>query len=245
MIQFFRKIRQQLVTENKTGRYLKYAIGEIFLVVIGILIAVQINNWNENRKDRNAEQALYQTLINSLESDLEDANDKIASVDQSIKAQELFILNSFEEIKEKFDLDQIEKLLLAVGKSSRSFFPNYGLYDKISANNQIDLIQSSDLQMKIIELYEQYYKRYNDLDLNMEHQAMFSLYNHYFSKIEDVAIRNEGRYKVDFETLERYYDVLRDECRKIHSMTDTTHSSMIQCKEEIESLLALVRNEVK
>ena len=50
MIKFFRKIRQQLLTENKFSKYMIYAIGEIILVVIGILIALGINNWNENRK---------------------------------------------------------------------------------------------------------------------------------------------------------------------------------------------------
>lgn len=57
MIKFFRHIRQQLIMKNQLGepalpvsRYLKYAIGEIILVVIGILIALQINNWNEARK---------------------------------------------------------------------------------------------------------------------------------------------------------------------------------------------------
>tara|TARA_R110002074_G_scaffold231282_2_gene402869 strand:- start:4200 stop:4949 length:750 start_codon:yes stop_codon:yes gene_type:complete len=50
MIKFFRKIRQNLLMENKTSKYFKYAIGEIILVVIGILIALQINNWNENKK---------------------------------------------------------------------------------------------------------------------------------------------------------------------------------------------------
>jgi len=52
MIKFFRKIRQNLLSEGKTGKYLKYAIGEIVLVVIGILIALSINNWNENRKSK-------------------------------------------------------------------------------------------------------------------------------------------------------------------------------------------------
>ena len=47
MIKFFRKIRQNLLMENKTGKYFKYAIGEIVLVVIGILIALQINTWNQ------------------------------------------------------------------------------------------------------------------------------------------------------------------------------------------------------
>lgn len=54
MIKFFRKIRRNLIREGKTGAYLKYAIGEIALVVIGILIALQINNWNEAKKDRRA-----------------------------------------------------------------------------------------------------------------------------------------------------------------------------------------------
>jgi hypothetical protein len=50
MIKFFRKIRQNSLSEGKTGKYLKYAIGEIILVVIGILIALQLNNLNENKK---------------------------------------------------------------------------------------------------------------------------------------------------------------------------------------------------
>ncbi len=245
MIKFFRKIRYDLMEKNKTGKYLKYALGEILLVMIGILLALQVNNWNENRKNRITEQTLYQTLISSLESDLEDANDKISSVEESIKAQEIFIINSFDEVKNRFNINQLEKLLFSVWNSSRSFFPNYGLYDKISNNNQIELIQSTDLQMKIIELYEQYYKRYNDLDLNIEHQAMFSLMNNYFSKIEDYSIANDGHYRIDYETLERDYDVLNTECRKIHTMTTITHSSMIECKNEIESLLSLIRNEVK
>lgn len=56
MIKFFRKIRQNLLTEGKTGKYLKYAIGEIVLVVIGILIALQINTWNDNQKKIHTER---------------------------------------------------------------------------------------------------------------------------------------------------------------------------------------------
>lgn len=53
MIKFFRKIRYNLMETGKTGKYLKYAIGEIILVVIGILIALSINNWNEQKKENN------------------------------------------------------------------------------------------------------------------------------------------------------------------------------------------------
>ncbi|MGB5318748.1 DUF6090 family protein [Eudoraea sp.] len=51
MIKFFRRIRQQLLKENNLSKYLLYAIGEIVLVVIGILIALQINNWNQENKE--------------------------------------------------------------------------------------------------------------------------------------------------------------------------------------------------
>ncbi len=67
MIKFFRHIRQNLIMENKTGKYLKYAIGEIVLVVFGILIALQINNWNEQRKLKAVELNLLYELQDVLE----------------------------------------------------------------------------------------------------------------------------------------------------------------------------------
>ena len=66
MIKFFRQIRQNLIMENNTSKYLKYAIGEIVLVVIGILIALQINNWNEDHKLKNEELKILLELNNAL-----------------------------------------------------------------------------------------------------------------------------------------------------------------------------------
>ncbi len=74
MIKFFRKIRQNLLSEGKTTKYFKYAIGEIVLVVIGILIALQINNWNQNRKTNKKEQALLVALNQELTNNLEELN---------------------------------------------------------------------------------------------------------------------------------------------------------------------------
>ena len=71
MFKFFRKIRKNLINENKTSKYLKYAIGEIVLVVLGILIALQINNWNENRKDRILEKEYLTRIKSDLEIDQE------------------------------------------------------------------------------------------------------------------------------------------------------------------------------
>ncbi len=67
MIKFFRTIRKKLIEEGKVRKYLLYAIGEILLVVIGILIALQVNTWNENRKIANEEQAILVRLLEDLE----------------------------------------------------------------------------------------------------------------------------------------------------------------------------------
>ncbi|WP_298498219.1 DUF6090 family protein [uncultured Algibacter sp.] len=70
MIKFFRKIRQKMLTENKFSKYLLYAIGEIILVVIGILIALQINNWNEEQKENIALKQNLLIIKGNIESDL-------------------------------------------------------------------------------------------------------------------------------------------------------------------------------
>ncbi len=70
MIKFFRHIRYKLMETGKTGKYLKYAIGEIVLVVIGILIALSINNWNEGRKNYQKKEKLLNTLKIEFTSNL-------------------------------------------------------------------------------------------------------------------------------------------------------------------------------
>ena len=78
MLKFFGSIRYNLIETEKTSKYLKYGVGEIILVVIGILIALQINNWNENRKNKHQEKefliALKETLNRDLDRNLESQN---------------------------------------------------------------------------------------------------------------------------------------------------------------------------
>ena len=69
MIKFFRNIRKNLISENKTAKYLKYALGEIILVMIGILLAMQINNWNENRLHKNEFNNILKTINQDLKRD--------------------------------------------------------------------------------------------------------------------------------------------------------------------------------
>jgi Family of unknown function (DUF6090) len=99
MIKFFRKTRYDLMEKNKTGKYLKYAIGEIILVVIGILIALQINNLNEQRKERNKEQSILIQLRDDYQSNLLQLEQKI-EMRKAIIYNALKVLNTIDNPNE-------------------------------------------------------------------------------------------------------------------------------------------------
>jgi hypothetical protein len=84
MIKFFQKTRYDLMEKNKTGKYFKYAIGEIILVVIGILIALQINNANENRKITETKKEYYRQILLDLDKEIDNINNRIIILDTSI-----------------------------------------------------------------------------------------------------------------------------------------------------------------
>ncbi len=86
MIKFFRRIRKSLLSENKFSKYLIYAFGEIILVVIGILIALSINNWNEKQKDLVKEQLILKQLFSEYESNLQQLDEKILMRNQALEA---------------------------------------------------------------------------------------------------------------------------------------------------------------
>ena len=85
MIKFFRKIRQQLLTENKFSKYLIYALGEIALVVIGILIALSLNNWNQKKSERKIERRYISSLIEDAKTDLSNFNNAIIVNEERVK----------------------------------------------------------------------------------------------------------------------------------------------------------------
>lgn len=95
MIKFFRNIRYNLMSENRTGKYFKYAIGEIVLVVIGILIALSINNWNEERKEKQVQLQLLKELQYAAREDFERGQRQLSGNKNTINSMEI-ILNQLE-----------------------------------------------------------------------------------------------------------------------------------------------------
>ena len=143
MIKFFRHIRQNLIMENKTGKYLKYAIGEIILVVIGILIALSINNWNEGKKDRVEEQELLTQLHSEYKSNLEQLDQKIGLRNNMLNAS-LKLLN-YVDYPETRETDSILKYI-GYTVTAPTFDP---IVNDIISSGRIQLLQNTSLKEKL------------------------------------------------------------------------------------------------
>nr|WP_281397818.1 DUF6090 family protein [Winogradskyella flava] len=111
MIKFFRHIRKSLLEQNKMGKYLKYAIGEILLVVIGILIALQINNWNENRKESLEESSILQNLYDEF-SENKKLFEKNMSATKIAKQTGYTIMNLMGKPEEELKTQNIDSLYI-------------------------------------------------------------------------------------------------------------------------------------
>ncbi|MDX5584620.1 MAG: DUF6090 family protein [Aureibaculum sp.] len=148
MIKFFRKIRYDLMEKNKTGKYIKYAIGEIVLVVIGILIALSINNWNENRKIRNTEQQYLLTLkeefsFNKVELTRIMARNYL-NYDNALKILENTGLENSEITEENFG-----RLLTGSLSTETQFDPNQGVIDEIINSGKLAIFSSEELKLAL------------------------------------------------------------------------------------------------
>ncbi len=141
MINFFRKIRKQLADANKPFTYMRYAIGEIVLVVIGILIALSINNWNENRLERRQEEALLNQLKTEFSMNLAQLDDKIAVKEELIHS----VLRLFQYIDHP-SLRNKDSLEYHIGRT----FP-FSTFDPIvndlASSGSLRLIRSDSLKL--------------------------------------------------------------------------------------------------
>ena len=175
MIKFFRKIRQNSLSEGKTGKYLKYAVGEIVLVVIGILIALQINNWNENRKVESIKTTNYLNLLDDLKTDSILIENKMKELDYGIMLYNDYIKTYKTPNLKLNDVLNNQNKLDFITTTIR--FENSTI-ESLENTGEIKLIPS-DLRKKLIEL-----KRNQDYLVETNKQWNTS----YFDRIENAGI---------------------------------------------------------
>lgn len=178
MIKFFRRIRQQLLTENKISKYLLYAIGEIVLVVIGILIALQLNNWNDMDKDRTVEIKILQEILGNLELDLLEIRADINSMDSINRAcKDISRFMTTDSIPSDNFFYDVAKL-----RVNPHFDPNKSGYNLLVSKG-VEIILNDSLRGSLSLLYESlypYYYRYEEERTQFKlHQINPYLINHF------------------------------------------------------------------
>jgi hypothetical protein len=149
MIKFFRRLRLDALSRKRFPKYIAYATGEIILVVIGILIALQINTWNQEHQERNAEKAMIADLKASL------LNTEGQLVDLTLHYERnLERMNSVvEHIKSKRPLDdQLKRSFIYIETYPEPLF-EIGIYENFKINS-LHLIQNDSLKTAVIQFYE-------------------------------------------------------------------------------------------
>lgn len=224
MIKFFRKIRYNLISENKTGKYLTYAIGEIVLVVIGILIALSINNWNENQKAIALEIDILKEVRNGLATDLKDAQYNLASHKTKLKGQ--IILTNWLEGNEAFP-DSLSKYLSEVHFGTY-FQSNESSYQTLKQLG-LRIIKNDSLRSQITSLYDLHYQQYNK-------------WNGEYEELTDQLVTEGANYYngIDWfgdKTRPINIDELRQNKRYLFYLKSTTHFNKILVNQAIPSII--------
>lgn len=202
MIKFFRKIRQNMIKENKVSKYFLYAIGEIILVVIGILIALQLNNRNEQKKTLDQVDAIVVRVLSELENNINETTILFYAEDRIDTVLALHLSNKWKE-------QQLKGINTDI--SSREIFSQVGNHQSISlAQNSYDqLVKNVDnLPVSYMSFYDELVELYGSDKRRLweEQDIIFELEKEIFNKHSKLSfvrdrLTDEG---INDETLKEY-----------------------------------------
>ncbi len=220
MIKFFRRIRQKLLGEGKLNKYILYAIGEILLVVIGILIALQINNLNEQKREQKLADIYLSNLKLDLESDLM-ALEKASSDLDKFEREGYYSLNVLEG--KVITIDTIKFLKSLVWNNHFHLYqPSRSTYEDLVGSGNIKLIQNNDLKVALSKYYikddwmGQFAQRAKDTYWYFMREEMFKSVDPFM-----MGAFYESEYNPDNEPTIKYEDIV------VNFTEIKTHKSLI------------------
>ena len=235
MIKFFRKIRYDLMEKNKTGKYLKYAIGEILLVMIGILLALQVNNWNTiNNDHKRADNFLF-----GMKEDL---------VKDTLQLNNIVLVTSkrlayYKQIDNDFDYSPTIKITdldssLYFGRlfdRTKSYRASKGTYNSLIADGQSHLIRNRKLFIQMQNVFE--------TELN----RMTSVYN--VMKTREDNVQWKRAFEIKYPPYQIFQEIndkeLLADLSYFHNGIIEYEQSLIYHKKSIIKLIVEIEKELK
>ena len=257
MIKFFRKIRQNLASENKFSKYLLYAIGEILLVIIGILIAIQINNKNTKRIEKEVFQSNLQYLLEDIKKDKADLLE-IKERRQIVENQIKFILNTAKENKTLTSIEILSNLGIF---NWQYYHRNNSGFERILSSNLYESNEFFEAREKI-KAYDEINNGYSDtekrlnefleeMEIEMYKEGSNLEYLEYINLWQSVDYKPDAETQVEIDNFKIDFDkfitnnppmlsALRRSIVMIPTMiviSDMTINSGEELKQEIEDYL--------
>lgn len=253
MIKFFRHIRRSLIQENEMGKYFKYAIGEILLVVIGILIALQINNWNENNKQREKEKVILENLKTSLEKDILTHNFHIQSYEKS-KHSIQFLIEFMEN-----DYQFTDSLKYHFGRTTYLWNPSIQLeiFENLKSVG-FDIISNKNLKEQILRYYSfattdfiTAKNRYDNIMGNASTNILNTRFRAFWNGNYDIFRKTENPNDLDVEMVPNDFESLKKDDEYLYFLRSLKNQhywfaerNNVLAKNMAESLLQFVDKEL-
>lgn len=243
MIKLFRTIRRSLINQNKMGKYFKYAIGEILLVVIGIVIALQINNWNIKTIDAQKEKTYLIEIKENLKTDLVTI-DSTLIFNKTKKAAILYVFQGFSKSSSGNDVLILKNKVMTLGVYHH-FFPNdLGFKNLISAEN-IGLIRDDELRKHLLKFYNFDFKggiqermRLVTRDFVDYTAPMISTKEH-FENMYNVSLDIPSNSDVDLSKDQQLLSLLF----LMDVVIDFQNNLLLETKKDIQNLISAIENQ--
>ena len=236
MINFFRRIRQSLLSENKFSKYLIYAIGEIFLVVIGILIALQINNWNENRINRTKERA----IISEIHQEFLKNKDQLAFIKTKPQSH-LYYINKvvaqFPINSKTVNSDSVSHFM-RMSFADWTFEPVQGRIEWLINSSNFDLVQNEELKDALL-LWQPTFEDYHEDEqsaLNFNEQSLYPYLRKNFS--QTLNLKDERMKLQVLESLE-YEHMMLSRKNRLRAILENDTNELQRLEELIDKIILL------
>jgi len=150
MIRLFRKIRHQLLSKNNYGIYVLYATGEIVLVMVGILLALQIDNWNEDRKDRSTEERYMERLLHDLQNDTIYFENQILLHERAISHLDSFLIEMY---KAPESSDDVERIMIHSSFQTDDLTLKNSTYRELISTGSMNIFSDQNIKVAIMDYY--------------------------------------------------------------------------------------------
>ena len=238
MLRFFRKIRHRLLTNNKVSKYLLYAVGEIILVVIGILIALSINNWNEYRRERIVEKEILQNMAESLEATIQKMQVHIDANEYCERASDILINTIENKLPYNDSLNKYFGWSLAV-EDPGSMISFVG-YESLKQAG-VEIILNKEVRKEIVYLFEE------TVQLPLARKARIMEFNMELVRLRQKYFLRENGF--DFAPFDSDHlmedDIYYSWLRTVKNSRNWYNQSIEDSLEEVKRVLQIIQGELK